>query len=340
MKFNKIIGRISMAALTVFAITSCTMVKKTDEAIANKVLATYDGASVTRGEVENYFKGFDPALIQRFGEDYKNNPDYINQQLKSFAQNYAQNNILIAESDKRGLISKEDLEKEVEERATKVMESFVDDQNGTLDDGHGHKINEQRLNEALKQSFYVDMEDFKAKQRDIIRIDKLIDDVIKDVNVTDEEVSQYYEQNKDTQFVTGPGAVMYHILVSTEDEALKVKDRLKNGEKYEDLAAELNPDATSQTGGSLGFVEYDSQNFDSDFLKGARGLAEGEISDPVKTQFGYHIIKVTDVKNEKVYDDFESVKTNIENTLLTEKQQKAVLEFSEKLYKENHLKIK
>lgn len=340
MKFNRLMSRISMVALTFFTITSCSMVKKTDEAIRGEVLATYDGETITRGEVEDYFKGFDSVLVERYGEDYRNNQEYIKDQLKSFAQNYAQNRILISEVDKRGLITDEELEKQVNERTSEVMDSFVDEENGTLDDGHGHKINEQKLNDALKHSFYVDIEDFKAKQRDIIKMDKLIEDLIKDITVSDEEVSKYYEENKDSQFVTGPGAIMYHILVNTEEDALKVKDRLNAGEKYEDLAAELNPDATSQTGGSLGFVEYESKNFDSDFLAGAKNLAEGQISDPVKTQFGYHIIKVTDIKNEPVYDDFESVKVNIENILLTEKQQKSVLEFSENLFKEKNLKIK
>ena len=340
MKFNKLVSRISMIALTFFTMTSCSMIKKTDEAIRNEVLATYVGKTVTRGEVEDYFKGFDSVLVERYGEDYRNSQEYVNEQLKSFAQNYAQNSILISEVDKKGLITEEELNKKINERTSEVMHTFIDEQNGTLDDGHGHKVNEQKLNEALKQSFYVDIEDFKAKQRDIIKMDTLIESIIKDIKVSDEEVSKYYEQNKDSQFVTGPGAVMYHILVNTEEDALKVKERLNAGEKYEDLAAELNPDATSQTGGSLGFVEYESKNFDSDFLAGARNLEEGQISDPVKTQFGYHIIKVTDIKNEPVYDDFDSVKVNIENSLLTEKQQKAVLEYSENLFKEKKLKLK
>ncbi|EIA25444.1 Putative foldase [Candidatus Arthromitus sp. SFB-4] len=133
---------------------------------------------------------------------------------------------------------------------------------------------------------------------------------------------------------------MYHILVDTEEEALKVKERLNNGEKYEDIAKELNKDATSQTGGSLGFVEYDNTNYDADFLAGAKNLKEGEISDPVKTQFGYHIIKVTDVRTEDQYTDFESVKSEIEETLLYEKKNKAVTEFSENLFKEKKLKVK
>ena len=340
MKFNKLISKISMIALVFFVLSSCSIVQKTEEAIRGEVLATYDGRKITRGEVEDYFKGFDAALIERYGEDYKNNSEYLNEQLKAFAENYAQNSILIEEFGKRGIATEEEINEEIDNMASEVMHLFIDEENGTLDDGHGHKVNEEKLNEALKAAFYVDIEDYKTKQRDIIKINKLVDDLVKDVSVSEDEILEYYENNKDEKYKTGAGATMYHILVDTEEEALKVKERIEAGEKYEDIAAELNKDATSQTGGSLGFVEYDNTSYDADFLEGAKNLSEGEISDPVKTQFGYHIIKVEGIKSEPEYDDIESVRVDIEETLLTEKKQNLVNEFSENLFKEKNLKVK
>ncbi len=340
MKFNKLISKISMIALVFFVLSSCSIVQKTEEAIRGEVLATYDGRKITRGEVEDYFKGFDDALIERYGEDYKNNSEYVNQQLKAFSENYAQNFILIEEFDKRAIATEEEINEEINNMVSEVMHLFIDEENGTLDDGHGHKVNEEKLNEALKAAFYVDIEDYKTKQKDIIKINKLVDDLVKDVSVSEDEILEYYENNKDEKYKTGAGATMYHILVDTEEEALKVKERIEAGEKYEDIAAELNKDATSQTGGSLGFVEYDNTSYDADFLEGAKNLSEGEISDPVKTQFGYHIIKVEGIKSEPEYDDIESVRVDIEETLLTEKKQNLVNEFSENLFKEKNLKVK
>ncbi len=340
MKFNKLISKISMIALVFFVLSSCSIVQKTEEAIRGEVLATYDGRKITRGEVEDYFKGFDAALIERYGEDYKNNSEYLNEQLKAFAENYAQNSILIEEFGKRSIATEEEINEEIDNMVSEVMHLFIDEENGTLDDGHGHKVNEEKLNEALKAAFYIDIEDYKTKQRDIIKINKLVDDLVKDVSVSEDEILEYYENNKDEKYKTGAGATMYHILVDTEEEALKVKERIEAGEKYEDIAAELNKDATSQTGGSLGFVEYDNTSYDADFLEGAKNLSEGEISDPVKTQFGYHIIKVEGIKSEPEYDDIESVRVDIEETLLTEKKQNLVNEFSENLFKEKNLKVK
>lgn len=340
MKFNKLINKISILSLMFFTLSSCSIVKKTDDAIRNEIVATYSSKKITRGEVEDYFKGFVPALIEKYGQDYKNNSEYINKQLKAFTENYAQNLILIEEFNRRGIATDDEIDKEIDEMVNNIKESFVDNENGTLDIGDGRKINEEKLNAELKASFYVDIEDYRIKQRDIQKINKLVEDLIKNVNVTEDEIRKEYEDNKDERYIIGPGAVMSHILVNTEEEALKVKERISSGEKYEDLAAELNKDSTSKTGGSLGFVEYDSKNFDQDFLNGAKNLKEGEISDPVKSSFGYHIIKVEGIRNEPKYDDFESVKLSIEQILLNEKRREEVSDFSEKLYKDNKLKIK
>ena len=211
-----------MIALVFFVLSSCSIVQKTEEAIRGEVLATYDGRKITRGEVEDYFKGFDAALIERYGEDYKNNSEYLNEQLKAFAENYAQNSILVEEFGKRGIATEEEINEEIDNMVSEVMHLFIDEENGTLDDGHGHKVNEEKLNEALKAAFYVDIEDYKTKQRDIIKINKLVDDLVKDVSVSEDEILEYYENNKDEKYKTGAGATMYHILVDPEEEELKV----------------------------------------------------------------------------------------------------------------------
>ncbi len=342
MQINKLLSKISIISAIFLSVVSCNMVEKTDEAINKEIVATYDGKKVTRGEVEGYFKGFEKVLIERYGKDYKTDPTYKNEQLKYFAKNYAENSILVQEFDNRKILTEEQVNEQVDEMVLNVMRLFIDDENGTMEFKglEGHKINEHKLEEALESSFLTDIEDYKMKQKESIKINSLIEDITKDVTVTEEDIKKYYEDNKDSKYKTGPGGIMHHILVDTEEEALKVKDRIKNGEKFEDIAKELNKDATSQTGGSLGFVEYENKNYDKDFLEGAKKLSEGEISDPVKTQFGYHIIKVTNIKSDPEYNDLESVKLDIENSLLQEKKQERIVSFTDNLFKEKHLKIK
>ena len=100
----------------------------------------------------------------------------------------------------------------------------------------------------------------------------------------------------------------------------KDEKKLNDGKSLEDLAKEYGTDGTKTTGGSLGYVEYDNTGMDKDFLKAAKALNEGQVSDPVKTQFGYHIIMVKNVHKDKYVKSFDEVKKNIEDTILLSKK--------------------
>lgn len=87
-----------------------------------------------------------------------------------------------------------------------------------------------------------------------------------------------------------------HILVSSEDQAEEIKEKLDDGEKFEDLAKQLSTDKGSAvSGGDLGY--FTEGEMVPEFTKAAFELKKGEVSDPVKTDFGWHIIKVEDVRD-------------------------------------------
>ena len=113
-----------------------------------------------------------------------------------------------------------------------------------------------------------------------------------------------------------------HILVKTEEEAKKLYDEIKNGASFAKIAEEKSLCTSGQNGGDLGFVTYDQANYDKDFLEGFKNLGEGQISDPVKSQFGYHIIKATGLKDSQV-TPFDQVKDQIKAQLLQEKKNQA-----------------
>ena len=101
-----------------------------------------------------------------------------------------------------------------------------------------------------------------------------------------------------------------HILVTTEDEAKAILAQLKGGADFATLAKEKSKDPGAADGGDLGYFTKDQMV--PEFSEVAFKLDKGQLSDPVKTQFGWHIIKVED-KRTKPTPTFEQVKPQIEN---------------------------
>ena len=118
--------------------------------------------------------------------------------------------------------------------------------------------------------------------------------------------------------ITGEAEVhARHILVETEDEAKAIAEELKKGADFADLAKKKSKDPGASDGGDLGF--FTKEQMVPEFSAVAFVLEPGKISDPVKSQFGWHIIKVEEKRNRKA-PDFEQVKPQIE-TYVTRKAQ-------------------
>src|SRR6202022_69405 len=133
---------------------------------------------------------------------------------------------------------------------------------------------------------------------------------------TDEAMKKVYEDA--SKQITGEQEVhARHILVETEDEAKAVAEELKKGADFAELAKKKSKDPGASDGGDLGFFTKDQMV--PEFSTVAFALEPGKISDPVKSQFGWHIIKVEEKRNRKA-PDFEQVKGQIE-TYVTRKAQ-------------------
>src|SRR5579872_4539895 len=133
---------------------------------------------------------------------------------------------------------------------------------------------------------------------------------------TDEAMKKVYEDA--SKQIAGEQEVhARHILVPTEEEAKAVVEELKKGADFAELAKKKSKDPGASDGGDLGFFTKDQMV--PEFSAAAFSLEPGKISDPVKTQFGWHIIKVEEKRNRKP-PDFEQVKGQIE-TYVTRKAQ-------------------
>jgi peptidyl-prolyl cis-trans isomerase C len=168
-----------------------------------------------------------------------------------------------------------------------------------------------------------DSDDFKrhlefARQR--LLMDTLLN-VDGKAALTDEAEHKVYDDAV-KQISTEPEVHARHILVETEDEAKQVVEDLKKGADFAELAKKKSKDPGASDGGDLGFFTKDQMV--PEFSAAAFSLEPGKISDPVKSQFGWHVIKVEEKRNRKP-PDFEQVKPQIEN-YLTRKAQGAAVE--------------
>lgn len=168
-----------------------------------------------------------------------------------------------------------------------------------------------------------DSDDFKrhlefARQR--LLMDTLLN-VDGKAALTDEAEHKVYEDAV-KQVAAEPEVHARHILVESEDEAKQVVEELKKGADFAELAKKKSKDPGASDGGDLGFFTKDQMV--PEFSAAAFSLEPGKISDPVKSQFGWHVIKVEEKRNRKP-PDFEQVKPQIES-YLTRKAQGATVE--------------
>ena len=163
-----------------------------------------------------------------------------------------------------------------------------------------------------------DSDDFKKRlafTRNRLLMDSLLASEGK-AATTDDAMKKVYEDA--SKQISGEQEVhARHILVETEDEAKQVKAELDKGADFGELAKKKSKDPGASDGGDLGFFTKDQMV--PEFSAVAFSLEPGKISDPVKTQFGWHIIKVEEKRSRKP-PEFDQVKSQIE-TYVTRKAQ-------------------
>ncbi|WP_242224929.1 peptidylprolyl isomerase PrsA [Bacillus cereus group sp. BfR-BA-01380] len=177
---------------------------------------------------------------------------------------------------------------------------------------------------ALKQSGMTE-----KQLKETVRGELAMNEAVKK-NITDKEVKDNYK----------PEIKASHILVKDEATAKKVKDELAQGKSFEDLAKQYSEDPGSKDkGGDLGY--FKSGQMVKEFEDAAFKLKKDEVSDPVKSQFGYHIIKVTDIKELKPFDqEKDRIKSDLAdkkmkdpqfmNDLVTKEMKKADVKIEDK----------
>jgi foldase protein PrsA len=204
--------------------------------------------------------------------------------------------IVASEAKKQKItISDEELNKEVD----KLKESYG-----------GEEVFEQVL---ASNNTTVDV--LKEDLKNYLTMRKLIEPQIE---ITDEELKTYFDENKDS-LGEAEQIKASHILIEDESTAKEIKQKLADGADFAELAKEYSTDeASKENGGELGF--FPRGTMVTEFEDVAFSLPINEISEPVKSDYGYHIIKVEEKKDAKEAN-FDDSKAAIKETLIDEKME-------------------
>ncbi|MBD3203924.1 hypothetical protein GF327_06500 [Candidatus Woesearchaeota archaeon] len=195
------------------------------------------------------------------------------------------------------------------------------------------------------------LEEFIKIYKRELKLTQLMNETIsKRAKTTDQQIKEFYEENQE-QFVVPESVNASHILIchnqsqgcqnnlskeQAKEKIQEVIEDLEKGEDFSELAMNCSECPSAEKGGNLGY--FTRGQMAEEFEKVAFNMSQGEISGVVETLFGFHIIKVHDIKEEETVE-FEAVKEQIRQNLLTQKQQEIYQEFVDELRESADIKI-
>ncbi|WP_019006065.1 peptidylprolyl isomerase [Cohnella laeviribosi] len=289
---GRLLGR--LIAITVAAALLVGLMAACGKKEENQVVAEYEGGQVTNKEFTAYKTFLKIFSVYSSFPSLVDEPSSQEQLLKQFV------GIRIL-SDRASKEIKEQASKDVKEQFEAIKKSL-------------------NSNEELKKT----MKEGGLTDDLIVQFESEQQIMLKDAEskVTDEEAQKYYNENKDSfNYVT-----VRHILIGLTDkngktrkdeEALKlaneVKAKLEKGGDWTELAKEYSDDGGSASNGGL-YEKANPSEWVEEFKKAAQTLPIGQISDPVKTEYGYHVMKV----EERGTKTFDEAKTSIKQTIASE----------------------
>lgn len=207
------------------------------------------------------------------------------------------------------MITEKIVELETENADVEVTQEEIDAEIAAYEESYG---GEEAFLSALEASG-LDITTLEENIASSLSVEKLLADR---VTVPEEEIQTYFDENEES-FAQAEQVEASHILVEDEATAKEILEKLEAGEDFAEVAAEYSTDTTtSESGGDVGY--FSSGDMVEAFEEAAFALEIDEISEPVETEYGFHIIKVTD-KIEAAEADFESSKEEIETTLYESK---------------------
>ena len=313
-----------LAGVMLLSCAGCNMVERTEESKGKTVLAKIGDKKITKDDVDEALKSYLDQYKQQYGDDFESNEslkDTLKNMRKQELQMLVENEVLMQSKDDLGVNpTDEEIQKEVDEKLDQCKQSFSTD---------------DEYNTALEQAGYTE-DSFVDMLKERCLINKIIEAMFSDLEVTDDEIETYYNDNKD-QYISKPGADVTHLLFQPEKDeqgnvvaggeeaakalADKAREKAVAGTSLKDLSTsdEFKDKCKYE---DLGRVAFENSGMVQEFEDAFKVLPANQVSEVVKTSFGYHIIYNTAVyqtEEQQPLDD--KLKEDIKATLLNQKQQ-------------------
>ena len=219
----------------------------------------------------------------------------------------------------KGLVEQKEWELEAEARGIKVTDQEIETQLNQVKEQNG-LTDEQKYQAELAKAGITDSQ-VRDQVRFSILTNKIYAAVTKKVTVSDADIQAYYDKNL-TNYQQPASREVRHILVKDEALAHKLHDQIQGGADFAALAKKYTQDTASKADGGkfTAFKGRTVQPFD-DFVFSAK---TGELSDPIKTEFGWHLIETLGPIKPATTKPLDDVKDTIQGALLTTKQHAAI----------------
>lgn len=263
-----------LALCMAVAVTACQ--KGNEDAVEEGVKAKVNDKVITQEEYDEHLSVYKKMAENQYGAGAWDMEVSEGQTMGSYYESTLLDQlitdlVLVDAAEKEGItITDEDLKGELDN-----FKAYMDTDEQYQQFLESYGMTEEYLKESLRKEYLINH--YLA-----IKIENL--------QPTDEELQTLFNDLRMNESVRAS-----HILVKTEDEAKAVIDRVNKGESFEELAKELSTDTGSAAnGGDLDYFEY--TDMVQPFSEAAFNMEIGEISEPVQSEYGYHVIKVTDKK--------------------------------------------